>query len=258
MTKLFTVIFFFLFTNNCANSQSSGRMETDRPDQTESPFIVKHRFIQTEIGFNYESADGLSTVVHPTILWKYGASERFEFRLITELNSVETPLLIPNGNEVNTGLLPVQLGGKVSLWEEKGFLPKTSLIFHLAIPKLASKKFQNDKVAPNFRFTMQHTLSDNIGLGYNVGAEWDGFSSTPYWIYTIAPGFNLGKNWYAYIEAYGAVRKAEQPQHGIDGGIACYINDNLKLDISGGFNIINSPNYVALGGSFRFNTGKKR
>lgn len=239
-------------------SQEKGRMETDRPDQTECPFIVKPKYLQAEIGFNYESQDGLSTLVHPTVLWKYGVSRKFEFRLITELSSAETPLLIPSGNDLITGLLPVQVGGKVSLWEEKGLLPKTSLIFHVAIPKLAGNKFRYDKWAPNFRFTMQHSLSENIGLGYNFGAEWDGFSDTPYWIYTIAPGFNLGKRWYGYIEAYGAVRQDEAPQHGIDGGLAYYINDNVKLDISGGFNLINSPNYVALGCSFRFATAKKK
>jgi hypothetical protein len=91
-----------------------------------------------------------------------------------------------------TGLVPVQIGGKLALWEEKGLLPKTSFIFHVAPSKLGSKKFHTQQWAPNFRFTMQHTLSENIGLGYNVGAAWDGFSKTTSWIYTIAPGFNLG------------------------------------------------------------------
>jgi len=250
--------FLLLFSCSSLCAQQEGRMETDRPDQTECPFIVKKNFIQAEIGFNYESEKGFRTLVHPTMLWKYGASGKFEFRLITEFISAETPLSIPDGNDFITGLLPVQLGGKLSLWEEKGLLPKTSLIFHMAIPKLAGKTFRNDKWAPNFRFTMQHSLSENIGLGYNLGAEWDGYSSTPYWIYTIAPGFNLGKKWYGYIEAYGAVRKGDAPQHGVDGGLAYYVNDNVKLDISGGFNIINSPNYMALGCSFRFNTTKKK
>ncbi len=249
-TVLFTGIYLF------SAAQQTGRMETDRPDQTECPFIVKHKWVQAEIGFNFEDVGGLNTWVHPTILWKYGASKKFEFRLITELNSDQTSFM-PAGKNYETGLLPVQIGGKVALWEEKGLLPKTSLIFHVAIPKLASKYFRFNKTAPNFRFTMQHSLSDNIGLGYNLGAEWDGFSSSPWWIYTIAPGFNLGEKWYAYIEAYGGVRQGYQPQHGIDGGLAYYVSDHVKLDISGGFNIINCPNYAALGCSFRFNTGKK-
>lgn len=257
-TKLLIPLFFLIYFSKQALSQPVGRMETDRPDQTECPMIVKPHYIQTEIGFNFEKQDGLKTIVHPTILWKYGACTRFEFRLITEIISTETPILIPAGNEIQTGLLPVQLGGKLSLWEEKGMLPKTSLIFHVAVPGLANKKFSYDLWAPNFRFTMQHSLTENIGLGYNLGAEWDGFSTKPYWIYTLAPGFNLGKNWYAYIEAYGAVKKGESPRHGIDGGIACYLSDDIKLDLSGGFNIRNSPVYAAIGGSFRFATRKKK
>ncbi|MFZ9388534.1 MAG: transporter [Chitinophagaceae bacterium] len=250
-------LFICILVSCFASAQQTGRMETDRPDQTECPFIVKKGYIQGEVGFNYESFDGLHNLVHPTILWKYGASKRFEFRLITEINSMETPPIIPRGNKYETGFVPVQIGGKIALWEEKGLLPMTSLIFHVGMPKWAGKSFRLNQWAPNFRFTMQHGLTDNIGLGYNLGAEWDGFSSTPTWIYTIAPGFNLGKNGYAYIEAYGGFRKGEAPQHGIDGGLAYYVSDHVKLDISGGFNIINCPNYVAVGCSFRFRTGKK-
>ncbi len=254
--QLFTLL--LLLHSLLLMAQQTGRMETDRPDQTESPFVVKHQYLQAEIGFNYESQDGLSTLVHPTALWKYGLHKRFELRLITELISQETPLLIPTGNDLETGLLPIQLGGKLGLWEEKGLLPKTSLIFHLAIPRLASKKFRADNWAPNFRFTMQHTLSENIGLGYNLGVEWDGYSTTPYWIYTIAPGFNLGRKGYFYIESYGAVRKGEAPQHGIDGGFGYYLSDHVKLDISGGFSLINSPDYVAIGCSFRLPVSRKK
>src|ERR1700704_5639243 len=96
-----------------SNAQQTGRMETDRPDQTESPFIVKHKYFQTEIGFNLVKIDGYTTLVVPTILWKYGLCKRFELRLITEINAVETPMSFPAGNETNTGLLPVQVGGKI-------------------------------------------------------------------------------------------------------------------------------------------------
>lgn len=241
-------------------AQETGRMETDRPDQTESPVITKKKYIQAEFGFNVERFGGLTTIVHPTTLWKYGACKRFEVRLITEFISEETPILIPVGNEVNSGLQPIQIGGKVSLWEEKGLLPKTSLIFHVAPPKLGSKKFHTSKWAPNFRFTFQNTLSETAGLGYNLGAEWDGESNTPYWIYTIAPGFNLGKRWYGYVEAFGAIRKNEMPQHNLDGGLAYYFSDNTKIDISSGVGLTENTTawYAAIGFSFRFKTSKKR
>jgi len=244
----------FLF----CNGQQVGRMETDRPDQTESVFITKKNYLQAEFGFNLERDGGLKNFVHPTALWKYGASKRFELRMITEFVSVETPLVIPAGNKILSGLLPVQFGGKVALWEEKGFLPKTAILFHVAPAKFGSKKFHTEKWTPGFRFSMQHSLSETIGLGYNLGAEWDGESKTPYWVYTLAPGINIGKNWYGYIEVFGAVRKNEMPQHNIDGGFGYYINDNIKLDISSGVGISEAATdwYSAIGFSFRFNTKK--
>jgi hypothetical protein len=259
MRKLFLAVT-ILVTGLICSAQQTGRMETDRPDQTESPFTVKKGWIQGEVGFNLEKENGFKTWVHPTILWKYGASKKFEFRLITEAISFERPLMIPDGTETISGILPIQIGGKIAFWEEKGLLPKTSLIFHVAPSKLGSKKFNTDKWAPNFRFTMQNTLSDNIGLGYNVGAEWDGFSNTPAWIYTIAPGFNLGEKWYGYVEAFGAFRKGELPMHALDGGLAYYTSDNAKLDISSGFSLTDNATdwYGAIGFSFRFNTKKKK
>ncbi len=258
MRKLY-LLYILLSVTLASYSQQEGRMETDRPDQTESPFITKKRFIQAEIGFNVERFAGLTTIVHPTVLWKYGAGRRFEFRVITEFISEETPVLIPAGNEINSGLQPIQIGGKVGLWEEKGLLPKSSLIFHIAPSKLGSKKFHTPKWAPNFRFTFQNTLSENIGLGYNLGAEWDGITNTPYWIYTIAPGFNLGEKWYGYVEAFGAIRKNEKPQHNLDGGIAYYFSDHTKIDLSSGFALTDNSTdwYGAIGFSFRFNTKSK-
>src|SRR6187402_3042946 len=215
-----------------ALSQEEGRMETDRPDQTESPYLTKKKYIQVEVGFNYEKNGDLHSLVHPTILWKYGACKRFEFRLITEFVSAETPLLTPNGNQIETGLLPIKIGGKISLWEEKGLLPKTSFIFHIA--------------------------PSNIGLGYNLGLEFDGESGSPSWVYTIAPGFNIGKNWYSYIEMFGAVKKNEEPHHAVDGGLAYFFSDNTKIDISSGFSLSDDYWYSAIGFSFRFNTSKKK
>ena len=235
-------------------AQQTGRMETDRPDQTESPFIVKNKYFQTEIGFNLEKNNGFRSLIIPTILWKYGLLKKLELRLITEFNSIETPLIIPDGSEVNSGLVPLVVGGKWSLWEEKSLLPKTALLFHLGIPGAASKKFKSSRWAPGFRFAMQHTLSGITSIGYNIGAEWDGESKTPYWIYTLSSGFNIGKRWYSYIELFGAIRNADLPQHNFDTGIGYYINDNLKLDLSSGVDITKNADqhYFAIGVSFRF------
>lgn len=236
-----------------AGAQEMERMETDRPDQTECPFIVPVKWVQLEMGFNFEkNGPGSHTFVYPTLLSKYGISRRLEFRMITSLLSNREYTV--THYEAITGIEPVQLGFKVALMEEKGLLPKTSLIAHIALPQIASTQLHAEKAAPNFVFTMQHTINKWSAIGYNLGAEWDGFSNTPAWIYRVSPGFNIGEKWYAYAEAYGFIQKNETANHNIDGGLAYYFNNNIKLDISAGKGLSSASvdYYIALGASFRF------
>lgn len=249
-------LFAFCITGLC-HAQVE-KIDTDRPDQTESAVLVPKKWIQFEMGFSKQVNNSTENEFqHPTLLSKYGINKRFELRLITTLQT-NTDRSNPVLKRNNSGLTPVELGAKIALWEENKFLPKTSLIFHVGIPRVASGYYQADHLAPNFRFTMQHSLSKNIGLGYNVGAEWDGINKEATWIYTFAPGFNISEKWYGYVEAFGFISKNNKAQHSLDGGIAYYINRNFKIDLSSGFGISReAPDwYLAVGASFRFRTGK--
>jgi hypothetical protein len=235
------------------------KIDTDRPDQTESAFLVPAKWLQFEMGFNKQGSKGADAdeFLLPTLLSKYSFNKNVELRLITTLQSKQYTL---QGNNIKeNGLQPLEIGAKIRLAEERGILPKTSLIFHFAIPGIASPGLAADKIAPNFRFTMQNSITDNMAIGYNLGAEWDGYSNTPTWIYTFAPGFNIGSRWYAYVEAFGFINKEEAPQHSVDAGIAWYANNNFKIDFSGGAGISEAapPWYVSVGASIRFNTAKK-
>lgn len=99
-----------------------------------------------------------------------------------------------------------------------------------------------------------------MAIGYNLGAEWDGFTNTPAWIYTFAPGFKIGESWYGYIEAFGSVMKNEKSQHSVDAGIAWYASDDVKIDFSGGKALNNyvQPWYMAVGISARLQVSKKK
>jgi Putative MetA-pathway of phenol degradation len=256
MANFFLIVSLLLLCTTTLRAQVE-KIDTDRPDQTESSAIVPKHYFQAEIGFNKENLSGRDyELIHPTALLKYGL-KKFEFRLEATYKTAYEHL-IPNPTST-TGFEPIEIGFKAALSEEKKILPKTSLIVHLGIPALGSKAFRTDHLIPSFRFTMQNSITDNIAIGYNLGAEWDGYTSTPTWIYTFAPGFNLGEKWYAYIEAFGFIRKNETPQHSLDAGIAYYINPDIKLDISGGGGISRAApkNYVAVGFSFRCKTKKK-
>jgi hypothetical protein len=245
---------------SAAAAAQTEKIETDRPDQTESPYIVSKKWMQFEGGIIVEKLNAYATnFTIPTVLTKYGISKKTELRLITELSASDSKLYITNSTDITT---PLQLGFKTSLFEEKGLLPKTSVIVHTALQNIEhygqSGSNTTKEIAGNYRFTMQHTITKNISLGYNMGMEWEQFTEAPAYVYTVATGFNLSANWYAYIEAFGSIWKKENPENSVDAGLAYYLNDNFKLDISAGIGISkNAPdNYFAIGASFRFKTGK--
>lgn len=252
MRILFTTLVLFFGVQAMAQE----KIDTDRPDQTESAVLVPKKYFQGEFGFNKENFEGENyNLVHPTFLLKYGLSKRFELRLESALAS-EYIHLIPSTKKT-TSLEPVEIGTKISLFEEKGLRPKTSLIAHLGLPFASSSPDKEQDLFPSYRFTFQNTISDVVGLGYNLGSEWDGYENKTVWLYTFSPNFTIGEKWYAYVEVFGF--KEDKWEHAVDGGIAYYISKDTKLDLSGGFGLGNNPlkNYVALGFSFRIPFGEK-
>jgi hypothetical protein len=229
-------------------AQETEPIQTDRPDQTESPAIVPKGMLQVETGLSFQKNDEISkTNTQPSTLWKYGVSENFELRLITEFVSEKFE------NETTSGLSPILIGCKIKIADEKGFWPKTSFIGHLSLPNAASTDFKTDFFAPEFRFTMQHTLSKRMTFGYNVGAEWDGFTSEPTFIYTVTTGLSLTDKLGAYAEFFGFAPQNDTANHNFDGGITYLINNNFMVDLSSGIGVTdNAPeHYVAFGCSFR-------
>ncbi len=228
-------------------------IQIDRPDQTECPFIVPTNYIQAEHGFNVEhSNSSIKSYSFLTTLWKYGVNDKFELRLITELNSVN------ENNITTTGLSPITIGFKTNLFKEKGILPTASFIGHITTANVGSKAFRTSYMAPSFRFTMQHTLSKLFSLGYNLGAEWNGETAEPIYIYTLTTGITLTEKLGAYAEIYGFAPQIASADHRVDGGFTYLFNNNFIMDLSGGVGIINSDlkNYISLGISYRFKVKK--
>lgn len=231
-----------------ANSQEKKPLETDRPDQTETPSLVPKGMIQVETGFSIQKENAFSnSYLLPSVLWKYGINENFELRLITELAIEKTSITTV------MGMNPILIGFKIKISEEDGIVPKMSLISHISLPNVASSNFKTEFYAPEFRFAMQHTLSEKISLSYNLGAEWNGFDAEPTFIYTTAIGYSISDKFGTFFEIFGFAPQENKANHNFDCGITYLINDNFMLDLSGGLGITkNAPdNFYAIGFSFR-------
>ncbi|HYV91476.1 MAG TPA: transporter [Chitinophagales bacterium] len=222
-------------------------IQTDRPDQTETPFTVPKNHFQVENGFSVEQTDNITkSFTEPSTLFKYGLNDHFEVGLITEFTTIKSNLTI-------FGLSPVTVRFKEKITDEKGVLPTTSFIGYLTIPHFATDNLKVTYFAPAFRFTMQHTLSEKISIGYNLGAERDGESAEPAFIYTLTTGYSISDKVGAYAEIYGFVPQSSKADHRFDCGLNYLLRTNILLDISGGTGLThNAPDYyLALGFSFR-------
>lgn len=224
-------------------------LEADRPDQTESAATVPSGYIQLELGGIYEHTHAThSEITFPTLLSKYGVNDHFELRLITEVVHVKE-------NAVSSsGLVPVEIGFKANLLQEHGLVPTTSFLGHLSLPKSASSQYTTTYYAPRFRFSMDHSLSPALSFGYNLGAEWDGESAEPIFIYTVTTGFALTDEFGAFLELYGFAPQYASADHRFDAGVTYGFSNDFQVDLAGGVGLSpSSPEYfVGMGASLRF------
>lgn len=245
--KFLLLLIVLVHVQTLIQAQGPGPIQTDRPDQTETPYTVPAKHFQMETGLSFEQTDpDIQSFTNPSILFKYSLNDHFELGFITEFATLKT-------KETVSGLSPITLRFKEKITNEQGLLPITSFIGYLSVPNWGSKEFKSTYFAPAFRFTMQHTLSQKFTFGYNLGAEWNGETPEPAFIYTVTTGCSISDKVGAYLEVYGFAPQFSKADHRFDGGLNFLLKENILLDISGGAGITeNAPDYyMALGFSFR-------
>jgi hypothetical protein len=237
---------------------------TDRPDQTEAPNLTPKGWFQIETGAQREFDDSRSVRTHwektlyNTTLWKYGLTQSFELRLITEYAGDKIRFKNAARDTVISfsGWNPVMVGGKIAILNEKGIIPKTSLIGHLILPYFGYDDYKPTFITPKFRFVFSHKLNRVFNLSYNLGMEWqDGTVAAGTVIYTASLETIFTKKFSMFLESYGFLKEKSLPDHRFDAGLMYLLNSNFQLDLSGGFGLTDiSPDYfISAGLSFRFN-----
>ena len=244
------ILFIGFLTTECkmiSYGQDITPIQTDRPDQTETPFTVPKNHFQVENGFSFEQTNhNAKSFTDPSILFKYGLNDHFEVGLITEFVTIES-------DKTTSGLNPVTFRIKQKITGEKGILPTTSFIGYLTIPHFATDNFKTKYFAPAFKFTMQHTLSKKFSLGYNLGMEWDGESPYPLYIYTLTSDYSISEKISVFIEIFGFAPQKSAADHRLDTGLSYLLGSNVSIDFSGGIGVTpNAPDYfLSTGFSFR-------
>ena len=251
---VYSLILMISATAALAQADQQPQIITDRPTQSESPFVMPRGYFQFETGAIFSKTkfggEETSKRTYNTTLFRYGLNDKIEIRFIQNLEGGKVEL--PNGSSTKTGaaLAPTFLGAKFSLAEEKGALPQIAFSTHIGAPVFDGLT----EVLANFRFDFQHTLSDNFTLGYNLGGEWSNDFDSFQALYTLVLGHSISSKLGAFIELYGFLPESSQPDHQLDGGFTYLISDDIQADIYGGFGLADeSPDGIlGFGLSWRF------
>ena len=228
-------------------------MATDRPDQTEASSVVGVRVVQIETGvvFSRDEIEFFNGTVKTrdfgTTLIRIGVFPDIEVRIASAVTNYEE-----SAGVRNSGLQPITVGTKIALHPEKGMRPELALIGHITLPWIGDDHLVSDYIAPDFRLSLSHTLSERFSLGYNVGMSWDGNSPRGSFIYTMALGASVGGPVSAFAEVYGDVTEDLGWNHNADFGITVLITPDLQFDTSYGFALNGDSSFFNVGVSMRF------
>lgn len=240
-------IIYFLLLPILLFSQETQQIDTDRPDQTECTSTVPKGYFQLENGLTYNTnTDNKSNIIIPSSLWKIGINERFELRMITE------PEINFHTENSEFALSAIKFGFKSRLIDGKGALPNISFIGHLSAPFLSTDNLREANYNPDFRFTLDNSLTEKLSLGYNLGMKWENGNAAPIFEYTCALGYMINDKWKCYIELYGEKPQNEVFQLATSAGIYYYLKPNIMFDLTPSFGLVNSElkHYFSLGFSF--------
>lgn len=234
-----------LFCFTC--TVSGQQIQTDRPNETESPNTISPDHLQVESGFSFEQEEGEKTYEIPEIVLRYGIFKNAEFRIESALS------LQHDHEEESRGIKPVVIGVKYHLIDHKGIVPDISLLGRLSIPWMADHSLQEEKYSPEIRLLAQYSVAKSAHLGYNLGVHWLSDTAKAEYIYTISGDYAVTKKIKLVAEIYGLAESNHHAHNTADVAFLYVLNQKVQLDFITGSGIMhaNSEKFAELGLSFK-------
>ena len=227
------------------SSTVTAQISTDRPDQTEASVVLPKNLLQIESGFVFQDEEVFNT------LFRYGISEKVEFRLNTNFMLLDSPdgLNIPSPRFGD-----IEIGMKIQIFKSAESSTIVAFLSHLSLPT-ASKYYTNDGYGTLNRFLISHDFSETFSVGYNLGYN-KVYGEKGAFVYTLAFAKSLNK-WGVYAEIFGEKSK-KNSQSNFDLGFTYLINKDFQLDISFGEGFNNDLSYFAVGASWNYDLLKSK
>jgi len=246
--KIFILyLFIFIQTSGCivAQNDTVPFLNSDRPIQAESPYLMPKGFFQIETGARYinrkDPEKQLQRLRLGTTLLRYGVFSNFEIRLSDGYEYVHVQENDKPNDSTESGIGPITAGFKILVAHEKGIRPEMSILGNITFRQIGDEAFKPTNSYPLGSLLCSHTITKKLTLAYNIGFSYSGESPDGFFIYSIYSGYYVTKKLWVFIEAYGNFDHGDDPNNidystnnlG-DAGFSYRIRRNLQVDISGG------------------------
>jgi len=229
---------------------------TDRPDQTESSETIAPGYVQFEFGWTHSADDEGPDVTSdslPETLIRLGVTDHLEFRFGFDgyiSNDID-------GAGTDEGAGDLEIGLKWKLWEEAGRRPQTAILAGTSLPT-GETPFSSERFDPSIRLACAHTLTETLGLGYNLTGVWASEEdrtgdrdTTASIAYSVVLGIALSEQTGTFVEFFGeAPTSSGKPANSFDAGLTYLVADNLQLDILGGVGLSETADDWFVGAGF--------
>ncbi|MEX6689818.1 transporter [Danxiaibacter flavus] len=241
-----------------AQAQVKKHIKKGRRYKSESQFALNKNDFQAEWEFGREAVDSqLTTITYPDLELHYALSDRLEVN--TEMSLITTAEKSYSLQKNTSGIEPVLIGANYQVLRDTYNTPSIIVSTQLAIPFLATKEFTIDHLAPIVQVNIQEAVHDKWIFGLSGGLLWDGFSTSPSFIYNANTAYTFNKKWMITAECFGFINH-DLPQNNLDASLAYVVNDLIQFGVTAGAGISSAApkNYFAVNGTWGFNTSRKR
>lgn len=246
------------------SSNASGEpLTTDRPDATESPFVVGKGRVQIEAGYTFtrDKADGVRTETHvaPEALLRIGLTESLELRLAWE-GYAWSRTRSEGVRERDSGGADLEIGAKLEFLAQDGAIPSMGVIASVSAPSGGGDVGAGDWegtliLAADWGLTERVGLGANLSLSTRAEGERGGdryFEPGA----SVALGYDLTEIVGLYLEYFGVYPDSSDApkEHYLNGGTTILLSENLQLDWRIGFGLNDDADdvFTGVGFSIRF------
>lgn len=234
-------------------AQFGESIRSDRPGQANVPFTVGTKVFQVQSGLDFSGWDDAvnnGDAILFNNVFRYGLTEMFEIGLGLDYLTQETKTASLTSSE--SGISTIALKIRSHIYEGEGLMPDFGYQFDLTLP-MVHDAFSANEIVPKITIITGQDLGGGFSFNTNFGANWNGSTPNPEGFYILNLGYGLTEKISLFIEQYANFDKSNYNGK-IDGGLAYVVNNDLQLDLFGGFDK-EDPDYsewfVSIGASWR-------